>query len=143
MNYLVTDPKCHLDVYEVSDENTWVKCKQAISKASIIISFPIVIIVLILVIYFFNDYKWYVIFGSILFYTGSIFYHYYLLDMMARTEYQTAQEEIKVRMDRGMTKAEAYKSLQEEQLKKAEISQSARNSAAQAAGLLSIARSLK
>lgn len=143
MNYFVTNPNCNLDVYEIDNEDEWVECKKTINWASMIISIPILIIVLLIVIYYYNDYTFRVIIAAAIFYGSNALYYHYLLDRNARMEYRTAQAELRVRMDRGMSKAQAYESIQNERLKKAEMEQSARNAATQASGLYSIANSIR
>lgn len=147
LSYFQNDePRCWLDVYQVDDENVWVECRLKQTFRSLLWGIPVLIVILTVIMYFFNDYFNYAVGICTALYIGSVIYYLFFLGPAARMQHRVAMLELKTRMDAGMTRAEALKNLQEESLKKAEIEQSQRNTminaSSNAAGLFSIARSI-
>jgi hypothetical protein len=136
-------PECGVDIYEEPNEDVWVSCSTAQAKLGMMVGIPIIIIVIILCLWFGSTYVQVgaAIIGPIIIVLSILMW--YWTPIASRNEFQRAQKEIKSRVDAGMSKATAIQEIQKERLKREEISANRRGQMSQAAGLFSIANSLR
>lgn len=144
---VLSGPECGLDAYEQTNRDVWIECQTKKSRIGLMIGIPIIIIIVIVLLFVGTvPVKIMAVLGGCALIGLMVASHVYWVPMSAGTQFDMAQRELKSRMDSGMTRAEAFKSLQEERLAKLKMEQQARlqsqANAANTAGMFAIANAL-
>ena len=135
MNFLAPDPKCMLDIYEVEDEETWVRCQIAQSKKNVLIAAAVVVIAVIFLFIFSSSYTWKVALSGLFVVGGLAAYSEFMAKPQAEAEFRALNMELKKRMDTGMTRAQAFESISAERLKREELASNQKNALTIAAAI--------
>ena len=139
----IYDPQCMLDILDVENEETWLRCSRSKKLRSLIGLIVVTVIVIIFLLYFGSTPV--KVFGLLIasaVVTLAVLDHLYWAPARASAEYRATMAQLKKWTDSGLTMAQAREKLKQELLEKQKLDAQRKAAMGQTAGLFAIAKGL-
>jgi len=140
----IYDPQCMLDILDVENEETWLRCSRSKKLRSLIGLIVVTVIVIIFLLYFGSTPA--KVFGLLIasaVVTLAVLDHLYWAPARASAEYRATMAQLKKWTDSGLTTAQAREKLKQELLEKQKLDAQRKAAMGQTAGLFAIAHGLR